>query len=196
MSADRLMNDIFNPGPYKIDDSCITGPTVGNMGSCAIGGTHTLEDICVALNAAYSAGGSKAAIPAAAQDSPDVADMLAEFHAVMVPDGFDVRELRRNLLAEESQEADEALESGDRATIARELADVVYVAYGSALVYDIDLDAAIAEIHRANMSKLGDDGNPILRNDGKVLKGPNFSPPDMTAAINGGYQINPEEGNQ
>lgn len=73
---------------------------------------------------------------------------------------------------------DEAVSSGDLAAVLRELADVVYVAYGTALTYGVDLDAAVAEVHRANMTKLGPDGRPVVR-DGKVLKGPAFRPPDV-----------------
>lgn len=109
------------------------------------------------------------------------AGMLREFHRVFA--GHNVKTVRGKLLAEECAEALEALKSGDRAAIARELADLVYLAYGSALAYDIDLDAALTEVHRANMSKLGADGRPILREDGKVLKGPGYTPPDMGPAL-------------
>ena len=68
---------------------------------------------------------------------------------------------------------------GRLAELARELADVVYVAYGTAVTHGIDLDAVIAEVHRANMSKLDVDGRPVVR-DGKVQKGPNFRPPDLS----------------
>ena len=68
---------------------------------------------------------------------------------------------------------------GRLAELARELADVVYVAYGTAITHGIDLDAVIAEVHRANMSKLDVDGRPVVR-DGKVQKGPNFRPPDLS----------------
>ncbi|AGP51608.1 hypothetical protein M271_26385 [Streptomyces rapamycinicus NRRL 5491] len=67
--------------------------------------------------------------------------------------------------------------------LAHELADVVYVAYGTALVHGIDLDEVIAEIHRANMTKLGPDGRPTLRADGKVLKGPHYQAPDIPAVL-------------
>jgi len=77
----------------------------------------------------------------------------------------------------------EALREGDRAHIARELADVVYIAYGTAHAFAIDLDAAVTEVHRAAMSKLVGPGLPIVREDGKVLKPPGFAPPDMTEAL-------------
>jgi predicted HAD superfamily Cof-like phosphohydrolase len=59
----------------------------------------------------------------------------------------------------------------------------VYVAYGTAWSYGIDLDAVIDEIHASNMSKLDDDGNPIYRKDGKVLKGPSYFPPDLKEVL-------------
>lgn len=111
------------------------------------------------------------------------AAMLEEFHRTFVPEGFDVKPVRKTLLEEEYTELQEALESGDRLAIAQELADLIYVAYGTGLVYDIDVDTALAEVHRANMSKLDENGQPILRADGKVLKGPNFRPPDMSQAV-------------
>jgi predicted HAD superfamily Cof-like phosphohydrolase len=94
------------------------------------------------------------------------------------------RGLRQTLLAEESVEAAAAMEDDDILKVAQELADVIYVAYGAALTYGIDLDAAVAEVHRANMSKLGSDGRPVYREDGKVLKSSNYTPPDMQAVLN------------
>src|SRR5262249_43082777 len=117
------------------------------------------------------------------QAARSIASMLEEFHRVFVPEGLDVRSVRKTLLQEEHEELQRALESGDRLAIAQELADLLYVTYGTALVYQIDADVAVAEVHRANMSKLGPDGKPILREDGKVLKGPNYKPPDMSKAI-------------
>lgn len=52
-----------------------------------------------------------------------------------------------------------------------------------AQLFGVDLDAAVAEVHRANLSKLDDDGQPVMRPDGKILKGSNFSPPDMRSAV-------------
>ena len=63
------------------------------------------------------------------------------------------------------------------------LADVVYVAYGTALTLGIDLDAALAEVHDSNMSKLGEDGRPLKREDGKVLKGPGYRRPDLKKTL-------------
>ena len=94
----------------------------------------------------------------------------------------EVAEVRERLMAEEVGELAEAMRGGRLAEIARELADVVYVAYGTAVAYGIDLDAVLAEVHRANMSKLGPDGRPVVR-DGKVQKGEHFRPPDVADVL-------------
>ena len=73
----------------------------------------------------------------------------------------------------------------DPVEIADALGDGVYVKYGHAIERGIPLDDVLREIHRSNMSKLGDDGKPILRDDGKILKGPNYSPPDIAKVIYG-----------
>ena len=65
----------------------------------------------------------------------------------------------------------------------KELADLVYVCYQYAANLGWDLDAALDRVHKSNMSKLGEDGNPILRGDGKVLKGPNYTPPNLEDLI-------------
>lgn len=90
--------------------------------------------------------------------------------------------IRQRLLEEEVGELAVAIQGRRLDEIARELADVVYVAYGTALTYGIDLDAVLAEIHRANMSKLGPDGVPVVR-DGKVVKSQSFQPPDVAAVL-------------
>lgn len=120
-----------------------------------------------------------------------VADMVREFHttfrlpAADTPRLPDTRlaALRVRLLLEEAREVEEAAEHRNLAGVAQELADVVYVAYGTALTYGIDLDAVVAEIHRANMSKLDADGKPILREDGKVLKSDLYRAPDVAAVL-------------
>lgn len=87
--------------------------------------------------------------------------------------------LRVNLLQEEVGEFVEASEKRDLIAIADALADVVYVAYGSAITYGIDLDAVIREVHRANMSKLDENGRPVLREDGKVMKSNRYRRPEV-----------------
>ena len=114
--------------------------------------------------------------------------MLAEFHAALGDDpGRGNVELRHTLHKEEHAELESELHWPsdvfvDRAKLARELADVVYVAFGTAHAFAIDLDAALAEIHRAAMSKL-DPATMVVREDGKIMKPPGFVPPDMTAVI-------------
>lgn len=93
--------------------------------------------------------------------------------------------LRLALIDEERQELTEALAAGDIVEVADALTDIAYLVYGTALEFGIDLDACFAEVHRSNMSKLGADGRPIYRDDGKVLKGPNYSRPDLAPIING-----------
>lgn len=91
--------------------------------------------------------------------------------------------LRRKLIAEEAQEATEALYQlrmnptvGNLEEVAKELADVLVVVYGTADVLGIDLQGAFTEVMRSNMSKLRD---ATFREDGKLLKGPHYTKPDM-----------------
>ncbi|WP_159773700.1 MazG nucleotide pyrophosphohydrolase domain-containing protein [Streptomyces sp. HM190] len=123
--------------------------------------------------------------------SSSPARLVREFHRAF---GLDVRaeptevapELaahRGELLAEEAAEVAEVAVGGPLDRLAHELADVVYVAYGTALVHGIDLDAVIAEIHRSNMTKLGPDGRVARRADGKVLKGDHYRAPDVAAVL-------------
>lgn len=123
--------------------------------------------------------------------------MLAVFHEALgqpfgCPD-LGSAELRRRLHDEEHTELLDALDSGDRVAIAHELADVVYVAYGTAHTLGIPLDDVIAEVHRANMSKFDADRRPVLREDGKVLKSDRFRPADV-AGILGRNPVAPERG--
>jgi predicted HAD superfamily Cof-like phosphohydrolase len=89
------------------------------------------------------------------------------------------RELRIRLIAEEAREFAEASAAHDLVEIADALADLVYVTYGAALQYGIDLDAVVAEVHRANMSKVDRRGDATMRADGKVLKGPSYRAPGL-----------------
>lgn len=78
-----------------------------------------------------------------------------------------------------------AADDGTRDTVeaADALADLVYVIYGMALETGIDLAAVLTEVQRSNMSKLGADGKPLYRDDGKVLKGPGYFPPDVAGVL-------------
>lgn len=95
----------------------------------------------------------------------------------------DLAKLRVDLLVEEVAEFADATKRQDLVGLADALGDVVYVAYGAALTYGIDLDAVLAAIHQSNMSKLGDDGRPVLRDDGKVLKSTSYLPPDVAGVL-------------
>lgn len=93
-------------------------------------------------------------------------------------------DLREDLIREEFEELQEAIEDRDIVAVADALTDMLYVIYGMGHVMGINLDACFAEVHRSNMTKLGKDGKPIYREDGKVLKGPNFEKPDLEGVLN------------
>ncbi|MEV0487620.1 hypothetical protein AB0I69_44350 [Streptomyces sp. NPDC050508] len=123
--------------------------------------------------------------------SSSPADLVREFHLTF---GLDARTTptevapdlaahRGELLAEEAAEVAEVSVIGPLDRLAHELADVVYVAYGTALVHGIDLDAVIAEVHRSNMTKIGPDGQIARRTDGKVLKGEHYEVPDVSGVL-------------
>ncbi len=97
----------------------------------------------------------------------------------------DVCKLRVDLIAEELKELKEAIRDKDIVEVADALTDLLYVVYGAGHAFGIDLDACFSEVHRSNMSKLGSDGKPIYREDGKVLKGPAFFDPDLTKIVQG-----------
>ena len=119
------------------------------------------------------------------------AEMVREFHeafgcAIGEEPSQPLLRLRQRLIREERREFVEAFRSGDVEAIARELADLAYVTYGTAASLGIDLDSAIGAVHAANMAKLGPDGRPILRADGKVMKPSGWEPPDMSGALPAG----------
>lgn len=95
----------------------------------------------------------------------------------------DRRKLRMKLLEEEYHEYRYAERGDDLVKIADALADMLYIIGGTALEYGIPLDKIFLEVHRSNMSKLGKDGKPILREDGKILKGPDYTKPDIARVI-------------
>ena len=84
-------------------------------------------------------------------------------------------QLRFDLIKEELNELEQAMKSKDLKEVADALTDILYVAYGAGYAYGIDLDKCFKEVQRANMSKLGEDGKPIYNENGKVMKGPNYS---------------------
>jgi predicted HAD superfamily Cof-like phosphohydrolase len=95
----------------------------------------------------------------------------------------ELSKLRVDLLVEETGEFADASARSDIVGIADALADIVYVAYGAAVTYGIDLDAALREVHRSNMSKLDEQGRPVYREDGKVLKSALYTPPDIKGVL-------------
>ena len=95
-------------------------------------------------------------------------------------------DLRVDLIAEELDELKEAIynKDGTLVDVADALTDLLVVVYGAGHAFGIDLNECFKEVHRSNMSKLGEDGKPIYREDGKVLKGPNYSEPDLKGIVN------------
>lgn len=88
-----------------------------------------------------------------------------------------VQKLRYDLIEEELSEFKDALVVGDLVEAADALADLLYVTFGAALVFGIPMDEIFSIVHASNMSKLDENGKPIYRADGKILKGPNFYEP-------------------
>ena len=91
--------------------------------------------------------------------------------------------LRINLIEEELDELQLAVDNEDMVEIADALTDLLYVVYGAGHAFGIDLDECFAEVHRSNLSKLGTDFKPIKREDGKVLKPDTYSPPDLKTVL-------------
>ena len=92
-------------------------------------------------------------------------------------------QLRYDLIKEELNELEQAMKTKDLKEIADALTDILYVTYGAGYAYGIDLDKCFKEVQRANMSKLGKDGKPIYNEKGKVMKGPNYSEPNLKEFI-------------
>lgn len=127
--------------------------------------------------------------PGAVHVSPLV--QVAEFHrrfgvAIGVPLSDEpTAALRLALIEEELAELRDALAASDIIAVADALADLAYVINGAALTWGIDLDAALVEVHRSNMTKMPANGQPVKHPAGKILKGPDYEPPDLTAAVAG-----------
>ena len=92
-------------------------------------------------------------------------------------------QLRLDLIKEELNELEEAMKTKNLKEVADALTDILYVTYGAGYAYGIDLDQCFKEVQRANMSKLGEDGKPIYNDQGKVMKGPNYTKPDLSKFI-------------
>lgn len=128
-------------------------------------------------------------------------DKVREFHVAMgtavdQPLSVDLLNLRDDLIKEEVKEAryenytlhdraffEEEASTKEKAQYLKELCDILYVVYGTAVSFGWDIDTAFNRVHASNMSKLGEDGKPIYREDGKVMKGPNYTPPDLEGLV-------------
>ena len=93
--------------------------------------------------------------------------------------------LRFNLMDEENKEYLEAANNNDLVEVADALGDMLYILCGTILEHGMQnkIEEVFEEIQRSNMSKLGADGKPIYRGDGKVLKGPNYFKPDIQSVL-------------
>lgn len=93
--------------------------------------------------------------------------------------------LRFNLMKEENEEYLEAVTKNDLVEIADALGDMLYILCGTIIEHGLQhkIEEVFDEIQRSNMSKLGEDGQPIFREDGKVMKGPNYFKPDFSKIL-------------
>lgn len=124
-------------------------------------------------------------------------EAVAEFHnsfgieskespSVQIPDK--TISLRYNLMREENEEYLEAAKNKDMVEVADALGDMLYILCGTILSHGMQhkITEVFDEIQRSNMSKLGSDGKPIYREDGKVLKGPSYFKPDIKSVLEKG----------
>ena len=88
-------------------------------------------------------------------------------------------QLRYDLIKEELDELSLAIKEKDIIEVADALTDLLYVVYGAGHAFGIDLDKCFSEVQRSNLSKLDKDGKPIYNENGKVMKGPNYSKPNL-----------------
>tara|TARA_B100000575_G_C23017580_1_gene586015 strand:+ start:579 stop:968 length:390 start_codon:yes stop_codon:yes gene_type:complete len=97
----------------------------------------------------------------------------------------DISNLRYNLMKEENEEYLEATKKNDLVEIGDALGDMLYILCGTIIAHGFQnkIEEIYDEIQRSNMSKLGSDGKPIYREDGKVLKGPNYFKPDIEKVL-------------
>lgn len=99
--------------------------------------------------------------------------------------GKEKNRLRFNLMKEENEEYLEAADANDLVEVADALGDMLYILCGTIIEHGMQykIEEVFEEIQRSNMSKLGENGEPIYRNDGKVLKGPNYFKPDIAKIL-------------
>ena len=100
--------------------------------------------------------------------------------------GIDKINLRFKLMEEENQEYFEAAKNNDIVEVADALGDMLYILCGTIIEHGMQdkIEEIFDEIQKSNMSKLGQDGKPIYRNDGKVMKGPNYFKPKISEILN------------
>ncbi len=91
--------------------------------------------------------------------------------------------LRYDLIKEELEELRIAMERKDIKEVEDALTDILYVTYGAGHSFGINLDKCFDEVQSSNMSKLGEDGQPIYNDKGKVMKGPNYFKPDLNKFV-------------
>ena len=94
-----------------------------------------------------------------------------------------INKLRIDLITEELNELQEAMKNNDLLEVADALTDILYVTYGAGHAFGIDLDKCFNEVQNSNMSKLGENGEPIYNESGKVMKGPNYFKPDLSKFV-------------
>ena len=110
---------------------------------------------------------------------------LGVAHSMKADLGVAKNKLRFNLMDEENKEYFEAAQNNDLAEVADALGDMLYILCGTILEHGMQykIEEVFEEIQRSNMSKLGKDGKPIYREDGKVLKGPKYFKPNIQAIL-------------
>ena len=94
-----------------------------------------------------------------------------------------INKLRIDLIKEELEELQEAMKNNDLLEVADALTDILYVTYGAGHAFGINLDKCFDEVQNSNMSKLGENGEPIYNETGKVMKGPNYFKPDLSKFV-------------
>ncbi|MCB0447668.1 MAG: nucleoside triphosphate pyrophosphohydrolase family protein [Gelidibacter sp.] len=99
--------------------------------------------------------------------------------------GLEKNMLRYKLMREENEEYLEAANNDDLVEVADALGDMLYILCGTIIEHGLQykIEAVFDEIQRSNMSKLGENGEPIYREDGKVLKGPNYFKPNIAEIL-------------
>ncbi|TWO32646.1 hypothetical protein E1J38_007200 [Seonamhaeicola sediminis] len=99
--------------------------------------------------------------------------------------GAEKNMLRYKLMREENEEYLDAANDGDLVEVADALGDMLYILCGTIIEHGLQykIEEVFEEIQRSNMSKLGEDGEPIYREDGKVLKGPHYFKPNIEAIL-------------